>query len=123
MKLRTCKYCQTEKSEEEFYRTSSRCKVCQAQYYTDNKERFKPFVKDSHLKRNYNLSLKEFDSILKTQNGGCNICGREDRTLCVDHCHDTGKVRGILCRQCNTGIGQFNDDPVLIEKALEHLRK
>lgn len=52
----------------------------------------------------------------------CAMCGREE-DLCIDHCHETGKVRGVLCRTCNSGIGMLNDDPDLVEEALTYLRK
>jgi Recombination endonuclease VII len=57
--------------------------------------------------------------------GGCAICGKRPArvaSLHLDHCHDTGDVRGILCLSCNQGIGQFRDDPDLLEAAARYLR-
>jgi hypothetical protein len=80
----------------------------------------------SMLKRNYSLTLEEFDDIVAAQGGGCAICGRQNfagRYLAVDHNHDTGKVRGVLCDGCNRAIGQFQDDPDLLEKAAIYIRE
>ena len=65
--------------------------------------------------------------MLTAQSGGCAICGRKPeqqkryQTLHVDHCHETGKVRGLLCDQHNLLLGQFNDDPKLLRRAADYL--
>lgn len=60
-----------------------------------------------------------------SQGGVCAICrqpeGREGRSLSVDHDHDSGVVRGLLCDSCNVGLGRFRDDPELVRSALEYL--
>ena len=63
----------------------------------------------SHLKRKYGLTLEAFDELLAAQGGGCAICGKPDVDN-VDHDHVTGRVRGILCWDCNIAIGKFEDD-------------
>ena len=63
----------------------------------------------SHLKRKYGLSLEGFDELLAAQRGGCAICGKPEADN-VDHDHRTGRVRGILCWNCNIAIGQLEDD-------------
>jgi len=77
------------------------------------------------LTKNYGMSIEQYDDMLKAQGGGCAICGAETnkngKSLFVDHCHDTGRVRGILCYKCNTGLGSFLDNPELIQKALSYL--
>lgn len=72
----------------------------------------------------YGISLAEYEELLSTQNGGCAVCGQKDEwfNLAVDHCHGTNRVRGLLCSQCNRGIGLFRDKPELLEKAAEYLR-
>lgn len=76
----------------------------------------------------YGLTLEDYDSMLKSQNGACKICGRQDtgssrvKNFHVDHCHSTGKVRGLLCNNCNRGIGYLGDNIERLEKALEYLR-
>jgi Autographiviridae endonuclease VII len=77
----------------------------------------------SQLKLYYGLSLEEYNALLALQNGVCAICEeKSDRTLCVDHCHLTRLVRGLLCRRCNLGLGYFRDDPRLLLKAVLYLR-
>lgn len=61
------------------------------------------------------------------QNGCCAICGdhqsNQARSMAVDHCHETGRVRGLLCMKCNTGIGKLGDSPELLRKAIAYLEK
>jgi hypothetical protein len=72
----------------------------------------------------YGLSLEDYDALLLRQNGACAICERKsDRTLCVDHCHSTRVVRGLLCRTCNLGLGYFRDEAALFRKAIAYLRR
>ena len=84
------------------------------------------------LQRKFNLSLEEYDQMLKDQNGACALCGfvpsgedtyRKGKSLAVDHDHVTGYVRGLLCDLCNRGIGQLHDDPALLKKAAEYIEK
>lgn len=81
----------------------------------------------SRIKRQFGITVEEYELLLRLRGGGCHICGRKDadssgRKLCVDHCHKTGKVRGLLCKACNQAIGQFKDDPDRIFSAAEYLR-
>lgn len=75
--------------------------------------------------KQYGLTVDEFDSMLATQGGGCAICHTGEPggrgTWHVDHCHDSGRVRGLLCRGCNIGLGQFKDNPLLLEAAVRYL--
>jgi hypothetical protein len=58
-----------------------------------------------YLQRRYGLSRADYDALLKRQGGVCAICGKpSEKTLCVDHCHATGTIRGLLCRKCNLGL-------------------
>lgn len=84
--------------------------------------------RDRHLRRKYGISLEDYDRMLAAQAGGCAICGkrpdeqqRYDRYLHVDHNHETGEVRGLLCDQHNLLLGRFNDDPNLIRRAADYL--
>lgn len=82
-----------------------------------------------HLKKKYGMTLSDFASTLESQKGGCAICGGVSEKLSpktrmvVDHCHETGKIRGILCDLCNTALGKFKDNPALLQSAIEYLRK
>lgn len=82
--------------------------------------------RDTYYRRTFGISADEFDAILEAQGGGCAICGERPTrvaSLHLDHCHETGKVRGICCRSCNQGLGQFRDDPALLEAAARYLRQ
>lgn len=70
--------------------------------------------------RRYEMTPEQFEEMSKEQDGMCLICGREV-PLVVDHDHLTGKVRGLLCRTCNSGLGQFRDDRDLLRAAIEYL--
>jgi len=84
--------------------------------------------KQSYLKTLYNITIEQYENLFKQQNGKCAICKQipigkthNDGTLCVDHCHITGKVRGLLCQKCNRGIGHFNHNILLLESAIKYL--
>src|SRR5437879_6389950 len=76
----------------------------------------------SHLKRKYGLTLEAFDALLASQGGGCAICGRPDADN-VDHDHRTGRVRGLLCFNCNVAIGHIADDEDRLAAAMKCLAK
>jgi Recombination endonuclease VII len=66
--------------------------------------------RERYLKENYGISLEQYQLMLKWQGGRCAICRKKPKgVLCVDHCHKTGRIRGLLCRQCNSALGQFRD--------------
>lgn len=72
-------------------------------------------VRRRHLKRNFGLSIADFDRMLEKQGGVCAICGRKPpfgriKNLAVDHDHKTGKIRGLLCNKCNSFLGYVRDD-------------
>lgn len=81
-------------------------------------------------KNNYGISIEQFEKMLEMQGGVCAICHRPEtqilygkvRLLSVDHDHITGAVRGLLCSECNRGIGQLGDDPLRVESAARYLR-
>jgi hypothetical protein len=70
----------------------------------------------------YGLTPEAFDALVNAQGGKCRICGRRDPG-CVDHCHTTGRVRGVLCLRCNAGLGHFRDDSRLLRAAAEYLAR
>ena len=77
-------------------------------------------IRNNYLKRTFGITLDDFERMAREQ-GGCGICGRADVPLKVDHCHGTGRIRGLLCDACNLGIGKLRDDPILVERALKWL--
>jgi hypothetical protein len=78
------------------------------------------------IRAKYGMSLEDYDGLLRAQGGGCAMCGAttnpDASSLAVDHCHATGRVRGILCGPCNKGIGLLKDDPALLMRGAEYLR-
>jgi hypothetical protein len=88
-------------------------------------------MKSSQLKTYYGISLEQFEEMEVRQNGLCAICGNpETKTirgtvarLSVDHCHDSGKVRDLLCSRCNLTIGALDDDPSLLLRAATYLER
>lgn len=101
------------------------CKSC----INDYGQRYKD-ERRLRSKRKYGISEKEYLALFDAQGGVCAICGKPETKinrgtlsiLSVDHNHETGKVRGLLCSACNAGLGNFRDDRELIAKALEYLR-
>ena len=87
---------------------------------------------DSRL-RIYGITKKEYDTLFKKQKGVCKICNKEENSytrrgnkitkLFVDHNHNTGKVRGLLCSDCNKGLGNFKDNINSLKKTINYLRK
>lgn len=76
----------------------------------------------SHLKRKYGLTLEAFDAMLASQGGGCGICGNPDADN-VDHDHRTGRVRGILCFNCNVAIGHVGEDAERARSVADYLER
>ena len=90
-------------------------------YYKENKNIFV----DKRLKRVYNISLEDYNKLLLEQNNKCAICGTEKcssgKRMAVDHSHISDKVRGLLCKNCNIGIGMFFDNVAFLKNAIEYL--
>ena len=77
--------------------------------------------------KQYGITQEDFDRMLAEQEAVCALCGgpptRGHKRLCVDHSHETGRVRGLLCHSCNLGIGKLNDDPTLLRKAADYVER
>lgn len=107
-------------------------KESKAAYMREYRKKNKDVFKNIDLKRNYGITLVEYNEMLEIQEGLCAICGnpetsrdhrtKELRALAVDHNHDTGEVRGLLCGDCNTGIGLLQDDIELLLNAIDYLK-
>lgn len=88
-------------------------------------------TKDSGLSRmlkvNYGITLKDYNKMWELQEGCCAICRKHQseftQRLHVDHCHSTGKIRSLLCFNCNTGIGQLKEDIEILKEAIKYLEK
>ncbi|MGH2702251.1 MAG: endonuclease VII domain-containing protein [Actinomycetota bacterium] len=98
------------------------CKSC---HNSRNRRFVKSRYGDSrhyHLRGRYGLGSEEVQALIRTQNGLCAVCLERGATQ-VDHCHETGSVRGVLCLLCNAAMGAFHDDPDLIRAAISYLEE
>lgn len=93
-------------------------------YYEANKTKFATEGREYRM-RQLGTTVLEYDKMLASQNGRCAICDAIDsgkrKYFSVDHCHVTGKIRGLLCHKCNLGLGMFKDSAILVNKALCYL--
>ena len=101
------------------------CNPCRNKKKYEWKSLNKDIVRNSILKGTYGISLDDYNAMLERQSGKCAICkttdpGRRNK-FCVDHNHRTGEVRGLLCEECNLGIGKLKDDPEILRKAATYL--
>jgi len=127
-----CPKCNKEKEISEFnkdkhtaFGVAIYCRKCTAEKSNLRYVNFKRNHRNTQLKSNYNITIDEYEKLLIQQNNGCAICGRDNngkRMMCVDHCHSTGGVRGLLCNNCNLGLGNFMDDIKLLENAIKYLK-
>jgi len=147
--MKTCSCCKIEKPNKAFGKSKNRkdglrpyCKACRkakaaARYERDKDKilarnrqvplRLRQHYDRTHILRGYGLTVEDYNELYAQQNGRCAICGRHQGELrdamCVDHCHKTNKVRGLLCRRCNMAIGGLKDDKDLVMRAYEYLNK
>ncbi len=131
-----CTKCGEHKPRADFYPhavakngVSAWCKVCTKLVASDKQKADKDGVKvrnrKSKLKRAFGLTVQQYDEMLVAQGGRCALCGSDfpggRGRFVVDHCHDTGKIRGLLCNLCNVGLGALRDSPQLLQKAIHYL--
>lgn len=136
--MKTCNTCNETKPLDLFHKRGdsnkhrTKCKAC------TNKQTLEKYhgcadVKRQHhmasrkhsLKKNYGITLEFYDKMLSDQGGTCAICGctPDAGFLCVDHCHTTGAVRGLLCSPCNRGLGHFVDSTKSLSSAIDYLER
>jgi hypothetical protein len=108
------------RAQEPEYRAkeNARCR----DYYQGHKQKICEDARARYQPRLCGLSAAEYDALLAKQNGACAICRRRwKERLCVDHCHLTGMIRGLLCRRCNLGLGYMKDDQASLIAAVAYL--
>lgn len=104
-------------------------KIWAKEYYHNNRDKwlngYNAKSSMTRRMREYGITESEYTSMLEIQNGCCKICDKHfsklGRTLCVDHCHRTGKIRGLLCDKCNRALGAFEDSVPNLKKAIRYL--
>lgn len=146
-KVATCIKCKVERPWEDFNPCPSRrpfglascCKPCDAdrklnQRNAWRRKQTKEFLHQHDYEmrlRKFNLTVKEYESMVLDQCGLCAICGNPEtamhprtgqvQRLAIDHCHNSGKNRGLLCARCNKGLGHFKDNRDLLKNAIKYL--
>jgi len=134
VKTKICFKCKKEKEAKCFHADPrntktglySWCRVCKsektAQWNKDNFDR----RRNTELKRNYGIYLEDYKKMKEAQNNCCATCKRNEselkRSLMVDHCHDSGKIRGLLCDECNLSLGKIKDNIETLKNMILYLK-
>lgn len=138
--LKKCNKCKLEKPLKHYTKNSLQrdglCPTCRECYriyannYIQRKDREEPGKRwDGVIQARYGISIEQYKALLVEQGGGCALCGSPDprnrnvQHFCIDHDHQTKEVRGLLCYRCNRGIGLLQDDPEVLAKGVEYLRR
>lgn len=101
-----------------------KAQVNRKRHYEENKERSLEYSRWYSLKKKFGLSKEQYEALLEGQNHVCAICGKGcTKALAVDHCHTTGKVRGLLCNNCNRGVGHLKDSVENMTNAITYLNR
>lgn len=132
--MKTCSGCKLEQPYALFFKSPTHKDgyhgVCRACRYAQRKARGRRETPEQHrkwsLKSAYGMTLDEYAGMVAAQGGSCQICqeppGESSKwILHVDHCHATGRIRGLLCSPCNIAIGLLKDSPLVIERAKQYL--
>lgn len=138
-----CKKCKSAKSRDWYHRTPDRqrsrnrrryqengaaMREAALRWYRDNREHVLGLKRASALRKSFGLTIEQYDEMLAAQGGLCAVCGQPPqskarRPLHIDHCHNTGRVRGLLCRSCNVGLGHFADSPERLRAAAAYIER
>lgn len=143
--MKVCTVCKQSKELDCFYANKRsadgkgyRCKACDAATRRVSRARAsldsatKRGYRDRRYKRVFGITLADYESMLVLQGGVCGICGTTNPTgeggsgkhlshFAVDHCHATGRVRGLLCNSCNRGLGMFKDSAEMLRRAAKYV--
>ncbi len=131
--MKYCKDCQTEKPLDQFPKQpknkdgrNTYCRECST-IRVNKSPNQKINARKAQLKKLYNTTPEHYDELLAKQKGVCAICFEPEKGkreyLCIDHDHKTGYIRGLLCHDCNLGIGKLKDSPELLKSAIWYLDK
>ena len=123
-----CKVCRATKQQNNnihknrYKKNRDEMKKGAKEWYYENKDRKRAY----DLKRNYNITIEEYNEMLNKYDGKCWICGTHQaklkRKLSIDHNHKTGKIRGLLCDSCNGGIGHMKENYFILIKSIKYLK-
>ncbi len=116
-----CKECKNKKSREHYWNNIEANREYHRLYKLRNKEKRQKWI----LKDLYNLPIEKYNDMFIEQGGRCAICGKHQvefkKKLCVDHNHETGKIRGLLCNKCNSLLGYAGESPDVLHNAVKYL--
>ena len=125
--MKHCHRCDTTKPLTEFYRRTykrtgevkyqSKCKACQAE---ERRYYYKPH---QDTRRKLKITDEEYATLMEKSQGGCEVCNTPLERVCIDHCHTTGRVRGVLCHNCNTALGLVGDNVATLTKLIQYLER
>jgi len=133
-----CRLCRHEQWKKKYYSDIDKYRKIGRETSAKHRDTKRAYTRKSYVEKQYKISVSELNNFVDKyvlENGShCEICGKEadivgrvkqksKRRLVVDHCHKTGKLRGMLCDLCNTAIGKLGDDITLLEKAIKYLKK
>jgi len=134
--MKKCRRCLVEKAISEFCHhpdtrggLQSHCRKCQNEARRARRKTNPILFRNEWYQRAYGITADDYAQLLKVQSGKCKICGamlagdKRHRVLSVDHNHETGQVRGLLCVHCNHGLAAFRDNPCLLEAAIAYLKE
>lgn len=132
-KTSSCKECRRKKDKEYREKNKDKVKKRNEKNWKKRKEFYSSekgieSSRRSHLKRKYNMKLEEYNDLLESQKNTCAICNNYETTsrnrfLTVDHCHDTNKIRGLLCNNCNRVLGLVGENINTLEGMIKYLIK
>ena len=139
--MKYCKHCDTTKPFSEFYKIRvkrkdgsiresyrSMCQTCDKARKSKRDRRTSKERAEQHLLKKYKMTPASHKALLESQGNRCAICGTTEpggryNKFHVDHCHETGKVRGLLCHRCNYALGYFQDNPQNLQNAIQYLER
>ena len=118
--MKTCSRCRETKELDSFSKRSgrpsgvqSKCKDCEREV---RRQYYKPH---EFMRRKFSLTEDQYDDLMKNEK--CQICNVELIKKCIDHCHTTNKIRGVLCNNCNTALGLVGDNINTLQTMIEYL--
>lgn len=130
VELRTCTKCGTTEPHTEFYKDRGVCRPCTRAQQRAYRSRRPDFHRNHNLKQRYGITIEDFESIISQQNFACAICEVEishaldyksGKSVAVDHNHETGEVRGILCSKCNLILGHARESTDILYRSILYL--
>jgi len=119
----------TNAGKSHYRRICNSCRRSNSQKrYKENpavRKRMKHTAKAWRAKKTYGISLERYEELVNHKDSVCKICNKNqsNSTLNLDHCHITGRIRGVLCWDCNTALGKFKDDINLLTQAIKYLQE